>query len=96
MDRTREAYRQQMIGQLQLWEGEIARLKADAELLEPDARFVARMRLRELDRRHREVFGRYGDLLLAGEDQWDQTQIALESAADSVREILDEFTSQPA
>ncbi len=96
MDGTKETYRQYMIGQLQVWEGEIARLKAGAGRLEADSRLEYARRLRELERCNRDVFGRYEDLLLAGEDHWDEMQIALDAAAYGMREMLEEFTPQPA
>ena len=52
-------------------------------------------RLRELQNYNRKAFVRYTDLLLAGEDHWDENQAALEAAANDMQEMLTEFM-QPA
>ena len=96
IDARKEDYRQWMIGQLQLWDSDIVLLKAAVERLEPDVRPKATGRLWEVERRHHQVFGKYGDLMLADDAQWDEKQIALDAAAERVQELLDGFTLQHA
>jgi hypothetical protein len=96
MQNLKEAYRQRMIGQLQLWEGQIAAIWNSIDRLEPEYRLDAIRRYQELERYHREVFGRFEDLLLSGEDEWDIRRQALDESGDALQFVLDTFHYQPA
>ena len=96
MDRQKEAYQQQMIGHLQLWEGKIAHLRAGAQKLEGSARHHYEARLRELEACNRTIFGRYADLLLADVKLYDEKRMLLDAAARRMEELLMEFALQPA
>ena len=96
MNNLKESYRQHMIGQLQLWEGKIAHLRAGAEILEGISRLEYEARLRELEGCNRDVFGRYADLLLADDNLWDEKRMALDATAYRMEEMLMDFALQPA
>jgi hypothetical protein len=96
MIETRETYRQYMIGQLQIWEGKIAHLRAGLQVLDGLAHYEYEVRLREVERLNRKVFSCYADLLLAGEREWDQRREVLDGAAGRLQEMLDLFVLQPA
>ena len=91
MDSAQESYRRQVIGQLQLWEGKIAHLKATVHRLEGESRLKCEERLQDIERCNRAVFGRYGDLLLAGNGRWVDKQAALDAAVICMQKKLDEF-----
>jgi len=92
----KEAYRQRMIGQLQLWEGQIAAICHSIDRLEPEYRLDAIRRYQEMERYHREVFGRFEDLLLSSDDEWEARREALDESADALQFVLDTFKPQPA
>jgi hypothetical protein len=85
-----------MIGQLQMWDDELARLKYEAARIEANARVEYELRLRALERCNRDVFRRYADLALSDEDQWDEKRVALDAAAFRMTQALEEFAPQPA
>ena len=91
MDSIQETYRRYVIGQLQIWEGKIAHLKAGLQRLEDPTRRQYEERLQEIERVNRLVFHRYGDLLLAGNGRWDDKQAALDAAVHCMQTKLDEF-----
>ena len=94
MDNLKESYRKYVIGQLQIWEGKIAHLKARVQRLEDPSRHQYEERLQEIERVNRQVFHRYGDLLLAGNGRWVDKQAALDAAVNCMQKKLDEFTTQ--
>ena len=96
MDAQHESYRQYMKGQFQEWESRIADLNSVVHMLEGDARREYEHHLRQLQSYHRSVFHKYWDLLLAGEDQWDEMQAELDAATDQLNAMLTEFILQPA
>ena len=91
MDSMQETYRRYVIGQLQIWEGKIAHLKVSVQRLEDPSRRQYEERLQEIERVNRQVFHRYGDLLLAGNGRWDDKQAALDDAVNCMQKKLDEF-----
>jgi hypothetical protein len=95
MDRQKEAYRQQIIGWLQLWEGKIAHLRTGAKIYEGIERHHYEARLHELEACNRTVFGRYADLLLADAKLYDEKRMLLDAAARHMDELLMEFALQP-
>ena len=96
MDGLREAYRQQVISQLRLWEGKIAHLNADLPMLDGNARTDYEFRLRELQNCNRTVFALFGQLLLASDDQWEIKRKELDVAICCMQQMLDQLTLQPA
>ena len=95
MNGTREIYRQFMIGQMQLWEDKIAHLRAGLRTLDGVSRYEYEVRLRELDRLNQRVFGRYTDLLLASDREWEDRRRELDAAAYRLQEMFQLFTLQP-
>ena len=92
MDSMQEMYRRQVIGQLQLWEGKIAHLKSNVHRLEDPSRREYETRLQEIERCNRNVFHRYGELLLAGNGRWVDKQAALDAAVNCMQKMLDEVS----
>ena len=95
MDRKKEAYRQRIIGRLQLWENKIAHLRAGAQNMEGNTRHQYEARLRELEACSRTVFGRYADLLLADAKLYEEKRMLLDAAARRMEELLIDFALQP-
>lgn len=96
MDSAQESYRQQVVSQLRLWEGKIARLNADLPMLDGPERQAYETRLFELQNCNRTVFALFGSLLLASENQWDMKRQELDAAVGHMQQLLDHFTLQPA
>ena len=91
--KLKEAYQQEIARQLKVWEAEITRLKAGANVLKADAQIEYQKRLLEFQKLYREAYGRYEELERASENRWDQIKVSLDAATDKVRKILEEFTS---
>ena len=71
METNKENYRQWMLGQIQTWDNEIARLRRAIERLDGQAHLEGHRLMWELDKRHRELFSSYEDMMLSGDRDWD-------------------------
>ncbi len=94
IDHLKETYRQKMIAQIEVWDLEISTLRDDVAMIEASARGDYLRRLNDLDRRYARLMLKYGNMLLASNGEWKETQNELNAAAASVAETLEELTSK--
>ena len=95
METNKENYRQWMLGQIQLWEGAIAELRDDIEKLDGEAHLEGHRLLWELDKRNRELFSNYEDMMLAGENGWEKHREKVDAAAAKVQDLLYRYARVP-
>jgi hypothetical protein len=95
METNKENYRQWMLGQIQVWDSEIAHLRVLIERLNGEPRLEGHRLMWELDKRHRELFSNYEDMMLAGENGWEKHREAVDAAAAKVQDLLMRYGQVP-
>ena len=92
METIKQRYHQWILGQIQVWDGEIVQFREIVNRMEEIGEYYEGSRhLREVEQRHHELFDKYHDLMLSEESEWDAKRIAVDAAAAKVQDLLERY-----
>ncbi|BCA78558.1 coiled coil domain-containing protein [Desulfuromonas sp. AOP6] len=90
----KEAYEKKLQAQLDEWDAEIKKLKAQADKAGADAQIKYHQQIEELESMRKSAAAKLTELKNAGDDAWEDLRAGIESAWDSLGKALKSAASR--